>query len=50
MSDPITEEQQLSILCITSAITNTYKSFELVEYAWGGYEERLMELDFEKNP
>ena len=50
VAEPITEEQQLSILSLTSAITNTYKSFELMEYAWGGYEERLMELDFEKNP
>ena len=50
LSDPVTEEQQMSILCLTSAITNTYKSFALVEYAWGGYEERLMELDIEKNP
>jgi hypothetical protein len=50
VAEPITVEQQLSILSLTSAITNTYKSFELMEYAWGGYEERLMELDFEKNP
>ena len=50
ISEPITEEQQVSILGLTCAITDTYKSYSLVEYAWGGYEEQLMELDYEKNP
>jgi len=50
ISEPITEEQQVSILGLSIAITKTYKSFALVEYAWGGYEERLMDLDYEKNP
>ena len=50
ISEPITEEQQISILGLSCAITKTYKSFALAEYAWGGYEERLMDLDYEKNP
>ncbi|QSP95496.1 hypothetical protein LPB19_03505 [Marinobacter salinisoli] len=45
-----TEEQKLSIVCVSCAISKMYKSYSLIEYAWGGYEERLMELDYEKNP
>jgi hypothetical protein len=45
-----TDEQKLSVVCVSCAISKMYKSYSLIEYAWGGYEERLMALDFEKNP
>lgn len=45
-----TEEQKLSIVCVSCAISKMYKSYSLIEYAWGGYEDRLMELDYEKKP
>ena len=47
LSDPITEEQQTTILALTSAIAGTYASYELIQYAWGGYEEQLMEMDLD---
>lgn len=50
INNPVTEEQQISVLGLSCAITKSYKSFALVQYAWGGYEERLMDLDVEKNP
>lgn len=41
----LNEEQQLSILSLTCAITGNYTSFELLEYGWR-YEEKLMKIDF----
>ena len=48
--DAPTEEQRMAIVCISCAISGMYKSYSLIEYAWGGYEERLMELDLEVKP
>ncbi len=39
------QEQQLSVLCLTCAITKTYDSYTLLEYGWG-YEEKLMDTEF----
>ncbi len=45
LPDEPNQEQKLSILCATCAITKTYDSYALLEYGWG-YEEKIMELDF----
>ena len=49
-SEDPSEEQKSSLVCLSCAISKMYKSYALIEYAWGGYEERLMELDFKNNP
>ena len=38
-----------AIVALSCAISGMYKAYSLVEYG-SGYEEQLMELDFEQNP
>jgi hypothetical protein len=47
LPDKLNEEQQLSLLSLTCAITKNYDSYELIEYGWK-YEEQLMDIDFDK--
>lgn len=44
----IPESERLTLIAATCAVAGAYDSFELVEYAWGGFEQKLMDLDFEQ--